>query len=286
MAAPRATQFIALRNLARGSQQVRKLHMTGPATYASPVLTKERPILNLPRDIAGLRAECKKRKIEFSGNKQEVRPTLPSSHSNIPLTQRQLISRLNADELAHSRAFSTVADQTKRPTASSSSESSKTVRHFNTTRSLKAVGDTSTIDFAFLPTVEYAAADGYSQVRVPIIPTNFNPSRTGAHALEDTETVSTTPATISSLQSLIIYLFQVVMKPEISSMSADTVFLPMSDLHDGHAMNVDFHAMADSVAASIRKLKVPVEEQAGLMKQIWSDMVDDMLGSKQKPKVA
>ena len=73
MAAPRATQFISLRNLSRGSHQVRNLHMTGPQTYASPVLTKERPVLNLPRDIAGLRAECKKRKIDASGSKQDVR---------------------------------------------------------------------------------------------------------------------------------------------------------------------------------------------------------------------
>lgn len=72
MAAPRSVQFIALRNLSRGTHQVRSLHMTGPATYASPVLTKERPGLNLPHDIAGLRNECKKRKIDFSGNKQEV----------------------------------------------------------------------------------------------------------------------------------------------------------------------------------------------------------------------
>lgn len=72
MAAPRATQFIALRNLARGSHQVRNLHMTGPATYASPVLHKERPVLNLPRDLAGLRAECKRRNIEPIGSKKEV----------------------------------------------------------------------------------------------------------------------------------------------------------------------------------------------------------------------
>lgn len=74
MAARRSVQFIALRNLSKSSHgQVRNLHMTGPATYASPVLTKERPGLNLPHDIAGLRNECKKRKIDFSGNKQEVR---------------------------------------------------------------------------------------------------------------------------------------------------------------------------------------------------------------------
>lgn len=78
MAAPRATQFIALRNLARGSHQVRNLHMTGPATYASPVLTKaERPVLNLPRDIAGLRAECKRRKIDATGPKSDVRLVNP-----------------------------------------------------------------------------------------------------------------------------------------------------------------------------------------------------------------
>jgi len=77
MAAPRATQFIALRNLARGSHQIRTLHMTGPATYASPMLTTaERPVLNLPRDMAGLRAECRRRKIESAGSKQDVRHIL------------------------------------------------------------------------------------------------------------------------------------------------------------------------------------------------------------------
>jgi len=72
MAAPRSVQFIALRNLSRGTHQVRNLHMTGPATFPSRVLTKERPGLNLPHDIASLRNECKKRKIDFSGNKQDV----------------------------------------------------------------------------------------------------------------------------------------------------------------------------------------------------------------------
>lgn len=72
MAAPRATQFIALRNLAKGSHQVRNLHMTGPATF-SPVLTQERSALSLPRDISGLRAECRRRKIEAAGSKQDVR---------------------------------------------------------------------------------------------------------------------------------------------------------------------------------------------------------------------
>ena len=65
-------------------------------------------------------------------------------------------------------------------------------------------------------------------------------------------------------------------------MSADAVYLPMADLSDSHSLNVDFHAMADKVASNIRRMKVPVEEQAGMMKQLWNEMVDDMLGASQK----
>jgi hypothetical protein len=46
--------------------------MTGPATFPSPVLTAERPVSNRPRDIAGLRAECKRRKLDFSGSMHDV----------------------------------------------------------------------------------------------------------------------------------------------------------------------------------------------------------------------
>lgn len=70
------------------------------------------------------------------------------------------------------------------------------------------------------------------------------------------------------------------MKPEISVMSADAVYLPMAESTDGHAMNIDFHAMADNVAANLRRMSVPVEQQASIMKQIWGDMVDDMMGLK------
>ncbi|EME44623.1 hypothetical protein DOTSEDRAFT_72177 [Dothistroma septosporum NZE10] len=206
MAAPRATQLFALRNLARGSRQARNLSMTGPATYASPVLSRE-----LPRDMTSLRAEP-----------AEKRPVL--------------------------------AEQQK--------ETSR-VRHFNTSRELKANHDTSTIDFAYLPDIMAPEnIDVYSQVRVPILPT------VDAQAVSYAEPEET-----------------IVMKPEISVMSADAVYLPMSESTDGHAMNIDFHAMADRVAANLRRLSVPAEEQASMMKQIWGDMVDDMMGLKKVGKV-
>jgi hypothetical protein len=236
--------------------------MTGPATYASPVLTKERPILNLPRDVAGLRAECKRRKIETSGSMQDVSWEFTKLNSAYNTANRhiQLINRVQADELSHNRAFSTAAtDSSKRPTPNqhSSTQQSPTVRHFNTSRSLKAVGDSSTIDFAYLPTD--ALTEPTPEVfRVPILPDTYVP-RDPAAADEDV----------------------VVMKPEISTMSADAVYLPMSELSDGHAMNIDFHAMADRVAVNLRKIggdgKLGPEEQASLIKQVWGDLVDDVV---------
>lgn len=131
------------------------------------------------------------------------------------------------------------------------------VRQFHDTRQLRARGDSSTIDFAYLPeTMEPPEPELY---RVPILPDNY--ASTSNAAPEDPTAV---------------------MKPEISTMSADAVFLPMADMSDGHAMNIDFHAMADRVAVNLRQMKIAPEEQASMMKQIWSDLVDDMLGLRKK----
>ena len=70
MHASRASSH-ALKAVAAGSKHARGLHMTGPATFSS-LLTSERPALNLPRDLAGLRVECKKRNLPTSGTKDEV----------------------------------------------------------------------------------------------------------------------------------------------------------------------------------------------------------------------
>jgi len=44
--------------------------------------------------------------------------------------------------------------------------------------------------------------------------------------------------------------------------------------------------MADKVASNIKRMGVPVEEQAGMMKQIWNDLVDDMLSASTSKKSA
>lgn len=188
-------------------------------------------------------------------------------HINLRL---QLVARIEANEVASSRAFSTVIKKSERPTAEQSSSSkkgtpygsfefTKPVRHFNTSRDLKANNDSSTIDFAYLPSevLHPENVDVYSQVRVPIIPTLDTSSK---RIVEPEETV--------------------VMKPQINTMSADAVYLPFSDSSDGHAMDVDFHATTDRITSNFQKFKDPVEEQAGMVKQIFTGMMDDIIGLK------
>ncbi|KAG9583738.1 hypothetical protein KCV01_g14470, partial [Aureobasidium melanogenum] len=246
MSAPRAYQFIALRRLAAGGSR-RQLHMTGPATFPSPLLTAERPVSNLPRDIAGLRAECKRRKLDYSGSMHD------------------LMGRLSADDLTHSRAFTTAVNTSKRPSAEQQDEV-KAVRHFNTSRALKAVNDSSTIDFAYFPDFDPDNAEA-SAIRVPLLPNNFSPARTGAHSLEAAD--------------------DMVMKPQINTMAADKIISNFSEVSDNNAMTIDFQGMAERIAAATQKAaQAPIAEQTSILKQLWKGIVEDFKGVPTKPVAA
>lgn len=92
----------------------------------------------------------------------------------------QLIARINADEVAHARSISTET----RPTTLTPTKSPAT-RHFNTSRALKAVNDSSTIDFAFLPEVLGPEDIGIAPMRVPILPDVNSNGRNAAIASEE-----------------------------------------------------------------------------------------------------
>jgi hypothetical protein len=145
MSAPRSSMR-ALRYLSASSRQVRCLHMTGPATYASPVLTGDM--------------------------EQSKRATLESSKTTA------------------SKGENTPAGE---------------VRHFNTSRALKAVNDTSTIDFAYLPEIDPDMDAPQPQIRVPLLPSNFFPTSTKtAYTAEEEEIVrSPTPFSYKLIERLI-----------------------------------------------------------------------------------
>jgi len=219
--------------------------MTGPSTFSS-LLTTERPAINLPRDVAGLQAECKKRNLPTTGSKAE------------------LTDRLSAHETVNSRAYSTTrASRPSLPSTSSTSASIPT-RHFNTSRTLKAVNDSSTIDFAYLPDFDPDISFAPVPVmRVPLLPSDvYTGSSIPTYATAEAE--------------------HTVMKPEIVTVSADSTHIhapsAMSEVSDNGS--VDFQGMAEKVAQRLGKTTAEVAGKGSMARQVWGGMVDDLFGPK------
>ncbi|KAF2709187.1 hypothetical protein K504DRAFT_501929 [Pleomassaria siparia CBS 279.74] len=213
--------------IAAGSKQSRSLHMTGSATYSN-LLNSERRALNLPHDIAGLQAECQKRNL----------PTIGS--------QNELLNRLTAHEMASSRAFSTAIRDSKRPTTTQAANPGS-ARHFNTSRSLKAVGDTSTIDFTYIPDFDPELRSSPA-VRVPILP-QINPSEAAkVHTAADGEANVVLPTVTPDSTSSAI------------GEAADNIFANFTSR---------FNASSDP-------------ENPSMVKELWYSFVEDIVGPKSK----
>ncbi|KAL0263496.1 hypothetical protein SLS55_002476 [Diplodia seriata] len=244
MSASRASSLRALKFLSAHSRQVvrsrqtRGLHMTGPATFPSPLLTAERPAINLPKDVAGLRAECARRQLPTAGSKSE-------------LTERLTAASLQA------RGFSSAIENNKRPTADAPAASAQPARHFNTSRSLKTVNDSSTIDFAYLP--ESSIESESFNTRVPLLPdVNFNSPR--AQIIEEIEAPEP-------------------MRPVISTVSADATYFhapsALADVVDNSA--IDFQGLAGAATSAASK---SVARTEGTIKRVWNGFLDDLLPAK------
>ncbi|KAF2461623.1 hypothetical protein BDY21DRAFT_360706 [Lineolata rhizophorae] len=266
MAAPRSTSLRALSRLAAQHQssspqllQRRALHMTGPATFPSPMLASaERPAITLPGDLAGLRAECKKRKLSATGSKAE------------------LIQRLTADEIVSTRGFTTAAAGTpdKRPSSTSTTTPASPAqptpsRHFNTSRALKAVGDTSTIDFAFLPDFDPDAASA-PVTNVPIVSAD--------HA------AGAAPSTIS--RAAAARMEDDVGGGGISTAALDGAAWRIAEVTDNTSMEEHVHRLADGIvgAAGLGGAgdAAEGERETGVVRQVWNGFLEDVFGAEKK----
>ncbi|KAF2833617.1 hypothetical protein CC86DRAFT_278858 [Ophiobolus disseminans] len=137
-------------------------------------------------------------------------------------------------------------------------DTGKPVRHFNTSRSLKAVRDTSTIDFMYIPDFDPELRPAKYELRVPILPFTQASEAVKAEATE-----AETP----------------VMRPTIHTVAADGTHIhapsAMSEMSDSD--HIDFQGLASKVA---EKLVKPVEGGEGMTKQILADLWEDIVGSK------
>jgi len=204
----------------------------------------DKPASYTSRTLAELKQECERKSLRTSGTKSE------------------LVDRLTNFDMLHSRASSIALRRIDgNPFGSPSSP-----RQFNTSRASKVVNDTSTVDFAYMPSpAEFEASSTFNlQPRVPVISDISHGSDSGA----------TQPL--------------MPMKPQIytvSEMASDISASPMSEVVDNHALEIDPFKLTETVGKSRdgesqRIATAGTQQQNGMMGQLWSGFLDDLLGSK------
>ncbi|KAN0085219.1 hypothetical protein V8E54_001686 [Elaphomyces granulatus] len=249
MAAPRSTSLRPLRALAQqypSSPSLtnlpprRCLHITG-AFSAQVAPSLDKPPLYTSRTLADLKQECERRSLRTGGTKSE------------------LIDRLTNFDMLHSRASSIALRKIDGNPFGSP-------RQFNTSRASKAVKDTSTVDFVYMPSPsEFEMSSAFSsQPRVPVISDMRHSSDSGAQPL-------------------------LPMKPQIytvSEMASDISASPMSEVVDNHALEIDPFKLTETVGKSRhgesqRIAAASMQQQNGMIGQLWTGFLDDLLGPKE-----
>jgi len=214
MAASRATSLRTLSRLAASTstRNLRQLHMTGPATFPSPLLTTEKPSFH---------------KVQAA------------------------ISAADAQDASQTASEAKTA-------------STPSTRHFNTSRTLKSVNDTSTIDFAYLPDFDPDAGLPTPAVRVPLLPPSLYPGNTSKTSYTREEE-------------------EIVMRPEINLISADGTHItpPSAFVEVTDNGTIDFQG----VAGKLREKAEVVAEDVGDVRRVWTGFLDDLLGAKGVGKV-
>ncbi|MCJ1404744.1 hypothetical protein MMC11_007970 [Xylographa trunciseda] len=146
------------------------------------------------------------------------------------------------------------------------SESSVPVtRHFNTSRSLKAVNDSSTIDFAYMPQFTLGQTSPPEIMRIPLLPDNYEPPRRSLAHQEAMEPV---------------------IRPTIETASADgtNMVSAMSEVTDNDSVDIDMFDLTKQVGKAARGMMEDnvesVKKSGGMVKEVWSGFVDDLLGKR------
>jgi hypothetical protein len=137
---------------------------------------------------------------------------------------------------------------------------------FRTSAPVQAAHDSSTIDFFFFPEIPpEAPKNPFSKLRVPLLPDNYTPDRSAdsAHAMES--------------------LDEAVPRPEIlivASHPEDVAPAAMTEVVGNDGVEQDIDELTKSFKHDVEEIKEP-----GILKELWSGFVDDLLPPK-KPKAA
>ncbi|KAK0106991.1 hypothetical protein ONS95_003706 [Cadophora gregata] len=206
----------------------------------------------LPRNLKDLRAECKKRQLNPIGNKNE------------------LVDRLAAHDIVGSQTQAFHTTGMHRPT-STAVRTIPLMQGFRTSAPKQASRDNSTIDFFFFPEVPAEGpVNPFQKLRVPLLPDNYNPDRSpeSAHALEA--------------------LDEAVPRPEISIMAAhpeNVAPSAMSEVVGNDGLDLDIGQLTSAFSTLLPTSSKGECKEPGVIKELWSGLLDDILGPK-TPKAA
>ncbi|PLN78876.1 hypothetical protein BDW42DRAFT_174056 [Aspergillus taichungensis] len=250
MAAPRSTSLRALRVLSQRPTTPctrRGLHITG-ATSAPPASVGDKASLYSARSLSDLKGECQSRKLGVHG------------------TQAELVERLSNHDFLQSRAFS-IAMRRINGTASETNSG----RQFNTSRSQKAVGDSSTVDFAYMPSMsEMETTAARPDLRIPIFPDLY--ARPQANLAEQ-------PSGSSGPMRPHVYT--------VSGAGADVAVSPMTEVVDNLAVDIDPFSLTETVGKSRFEEEMQKQQNGssngGVVQELWHGFLDDLLGPKAQP---
>jgi hypothetical protein len=138
---------------------------------------------------------------------------------------------------------------------------------FRTSAPKQAAHDSSTIDFFFFPDVpEPPPKNPFAKLRVPLLPDNYTPNRSpeSGHSLEELDTA--------------------IPGPEISIVAShpeDVIPATISEVVGNDGLDVDI----TQLTGAFTKASAKDSKEPGVLKELWSGFVDDILGPK-GPRVA
>ena len=148
----------------------------------------------------------------------------------------------------------------QRPTVQTTASTNPThPRTFNTSRTLKQVNDSSTIDFAYMPSSSSSDPSSTDTIRVPMISSSTN---------------STSTFTINNSAE------QDVHRPLITTVEGDASHIAMSSglaetKHEGLG-----ELYEEMVPKEVKEVKVEQERERGVLATLFGGMLEDVLGRK------
>ncbi|KAH8697223.1 hypothetical protein BGW36DRAFT_378243 [Talaromyces proteolyticus] len=247
MAAPHSTSLRALRALSQQHTPAttlycrRRLHITG-AFSAQPVDGSGKTGSYASRTLPELKSECQRRGLVAGGSKAD------------------LVERLSTNDVLNRRAFSIARSRINGNVFGGPSET----RQFNTSRASKAVNDSSTLDFVYMPSIVSLESQPAPAQLIPILGEN-------QYTFDAPQTQEASPP----------------MKPQIYAVSetySDMSASPMSEVVDNHALEIDPFKLTETVgrsrAGENEKKLLAHQTQKGIIGELFTGMMDDLWSSK------